>query len=153
MSDSESGRATTGAGWMSANPRQAPDRGRGKRRASGATLPTGRAPGASCASRAAPTDDAGESAGAAEPSESRAAETPAAEVASVDAAPSDAGGMVSLSSAGVDELQSLGMSVTQAKRVIRYREERDGFRSIEELDDVPGFPRTFLDQIKGRLIP
>ena len=61
--------------------------------------------------------------------------------------------MVSLSSAGVDELQSLGMSVTQAKRVIRYREERDGFRSIEELDDVPGFSRTFLDQIKGRLIP
>ena len=70
-----------------------------------------------------------------------------------DAAPSDAGGLVSLSSAGVDELQSLGMSVTQAKRVIRYREERDGFRGIEELDDVPGFPRTFLDQIKGRLVP
>ena len=95
----------------------------------------------------------GEPADAAEPSESPAAQTPADEVASDDAAPSDAGGMVSLSSAGVDELQSLGMSVTQAKRVIRHREERGGFHGIEELDDVPGFPPTFLDQIKGRLVP
>ena len=36
-------------------------------------------------------------------------------------------GLVSLSEADFDELRGLGMSVTQAKRVIRYREERGGF--------------------------
>ena len=41
--------------------------------------------------------------------------------------------MISLSSADYDELRGLGMSVTQAKRVIRYREERGGFGSVEEL--------------------
>ena len=45
------------------------------------------------------------------------------------------------------------MSVTQAKRVIRHREERGGFRSIDELNDVPGFPRPFLDEIRDRLVP
>jgi DNA uptake protein ComE-like DNA-binding protein len=45
------------------------------------------------------------------------------------------------------------MSVTQAKRVIRYREEGGGFKSVDELDQVPGFPRTFLNGVKERLVP
>ena len=45
------------------------------------------------------------------------------------------------------------MSVTQAKRVIRYRDERGGFTSVDELDEVPGFPRDFLDELKDRLVP
>ena len=61
--------------------------------------------------------------------------------------------MISLSSADYDELRGLGMSVTQAKRVIRYREENNGFRSVDELDDVPGFPRAFLNEIKDQLVP
>ena len=56
--------------------------------------------------------------------------------------------LVSLSEADFDELRELGMSVTQAKRVMRYREERGGFSSLEELDRVPGFPRNFLDRSK-----
>ena len=46
-------------------------------------------------------------------------------------------GMVSLSAAGFDELRELGMSVTQAKRVIRYRDERDGFRSSTSSTTCP----------------
>lgn len=61
--------------------------------------------------------------------------------------------MVSLSLAEFKELRELGMSVTQAKRVIRYREERNGFRTLDELDQVPGFPRTFLSGVKERLVP
>ncbi len=62
-------------------------------------------------------------------------------------------GLVSLSEADFDELHGLGMSITQAKRVIRYREERGGFQTLDELDRVPGFPRNFLDSVKGRLVP
>ncbi len=36
------------------------------------------------------------------------------------------------------------MSVTQAKRVLRYRDER-GLSSLADLEQVPGFPRSFLD--------
>ncbi|MGH2987179.1 MAG: helix-hairpin-helix domain-containing protein [Solirubrobacterales bacterium] len=68
-----------------------------------------------------------------------------------DHAPAE--GMVSLSLAEFKELRELGMSVTQAKRVIRYREERNGFRTLDELDQVPGFPRTFLSGVKERLVP
>ena len=60
---------------------------------------------------------------------------------------------MSLSEADFDELRGLGMSVTQAKRVMRYREERGGFSTLDELDRVPGFPRNFLDSVKERLVP
>jgi DNA uptake protein ComE-like DNA-binding protein len=40
------------------------------------------------------------------------------------------------------------MSVTQAKRVIDYRERIGGFDSIDDLDHVPGFPKALLAQIK-----
>jgi DNA uptake protein ComE-like DNA-binding protein len=62
-------------------------------------------------------------------------------------------GVASLSSAGFDELRALGMTVTQAKRLLAYRERLDGFDSLEDLDRVPGFPNSFLAQIKDRLAP
>ncbi len=43
------------------------------------------------------------------------------------------------------------MSVTQAKRVIRWRDEGAGFTSVEDLDQVPGFPKSFLNTIKDRI--
>jgi DNA uptake protein ComE-like DNA-binding protein len=42
------------------------------------------------------------------------------------------------------------MSVTQTGRVLAYR-ERQGFRSVDELRTIPGFPDGFLDGIRGRL--
>ena len=44
------------------------------------------------------------------------------------------------------------MTVTQAKRVIRFRDTR-GLTSLDELDDVPGFSQDFLSGIKAQLIP
>jgi Helix-hairpin-helix motif len=60
---------------------------------------------------------------------------------------------LSLSLAEFDELRGLGMSATQAKRVIRYRDERSGFRTLDELDQVPGFPRSFLSGLRERVVP
>ncbi len=44
------------------------------------------------------------------------------------------------------------MSVTQTKRVIRYRDER-GLTHPDELEQVPGFPKNFLDDLKTNLVP
>jgi Translation initiation factor IF-2, N-terminal region len=61
-------------------------------------------------------------------------------------------GSQSLATVEFEDLRGLGMSVTQAKRVLRYRDER-GFTSVDELDAVPGFPKAFLSEVKDRLVP
>ena len=43
------------------------------------------------------------------------------------------------------------MSVTQTGRVLAFRERNQGFKSLDELDAIPGFPRDFLDDIKQTL--
>jgi DNA uptake protein ComE-like DNA-binding protein len=60
------------------------------------------------------------------------------------------GERVSLAEAGFEDLRRVGMSVTQAKRVLRYRDER-GLSTLAELEDVPGFPRSFFDELGSRL--
>jgi hypothetical protein len=44
------------------------------------------------------------------------------------------------------------MSVTQAKCVLRYRDEC-GISDPAALDQVPGFPKGFLTAVKERLVP
>ncbi len=61
------------------------------------------------------------------------------------------GPSVSINSASYDELRSLGLSVTQTGRVLSHRESAGGFGSLDELDAIPGFPKTFLESIKDRL--
>ena len=61
--------------------------------------------------------------------------------------------MLSLNEASFEELRDHGLSVTQAKRVIRYREENDGFTDVSELERVPGFPKSFLTHLKDRVVP
>jgi DNA uptake protein ComE-like DNA-binding protein len=56
----------------------------------------------------------------------------------------------SLATASFEDLRSLGMSVTQSKRVLDYR-ERAGFESVDDLDRVPGFPKGFLARMKDSL--
>ena len=41
--------------------------------------------------------------------------------------------------------------MTQAGRVLAHRDSAGGFGSLDELDQIPGFPKTFLESIKGRL--
>jgi DNA uptake protein ComE-like DNA-binding protein len=59
-------------------------------------------------------------------------------------------GQVNLNHASFEQLRELGMSVTQTGRVLAYR-ERQGFRSVDELSAIPGFPEGFLDGIRARL--
>ena len=61
------------------------------------------------------------------------------------------GGPVSLSSANFDDLRGLGLSVTQAKRILDFRERLGGFDSVDDLDYVPGFPRSVLTELKDRV--
>src|SRR3954447_5903298 len=62
-----------------------------------------------------------------------------------------AGASVSLSSATFDDLRELGLSVTQAKRILDFRDRLGGFDSVEDLDYVPGFPRSLLGELKSRV--
>jgi DNA uptake protein ComE-like DNA-binding protein len=61
-------------------------------------------------------------------------------------------GKADLNSATFEELRGLGLSVTQCARLISYRDSRQGFDSLDEIDAVPGFPdelrRTLKDQIQ-----
>ena len=41
--------------------------------------------------------------------------------------------------------------MTQTGRVLAHREKVGGFDSLDDLDDIPGFPRAFLDELKTHL--
>ena len=58
---------------------------------------------------------------------------------------------VSLNSASYEQLRQVGMSVTQTGRVLSFREKAGGFKSLDELDSIPGFPQGFLDDLKTRI--
>jgi DNA uptake protein ComE-like DNA-binding protein len=42
------------------------------------------------------------------------------------------------------------MTVTQATRVIAYRDRSGGFDQVDDMDAVPGFPKDFLETLKER---
>lgn len=58
---------------------------------------------------------------------------------------------VNLNSATFEELRGMGMSVTQATRVIAYRERHNGFDAVDDLDAVPGFREEALARLKQGL--
>ncbi len=64
---------------------------------------------------------------------------------------SSGGGPINLNTATFEELREAGLSVTQTGRVLAHRERGGGFTSVDELDDIPGFPRDFLDVVKPKL--
>ena len=90
-----------------------------------------------------------------------AAQSPAAQLAPDEPAEflptaSDPGAMAAkgpadLNTASFDELREAGLSVTQTGRVLAHRERSGGFSSVDELNDIPGFPRAFFEQVKQRL--
>lgn len=58
---------------------------------------------------------------------------------------------VNLNTATFEELRAAGLSVTQTGRVLAHRERNPGFRSVDELDGIPGFPSEFLETIRPHL--
>jgi DNA uptake protein ComE-like DNA-binding protein len=63
----------------------------------------------------------------------------------------DTGDRTNLNQATFEQLRDVGFSVTQATRVITYRERQQGFKSLDDLADVPGMPRQFLRDVKPKL--
>ena len=63
----------------------------------------------------------------------------------------DEGDRINLNQATFEELRELGFSVTQATRVLTYRDRIDGFKSLDDLGEVPGVPREFLRQVQPKL--
>jgi len=58
---------------------------------------------------------------------------------------------VDLNSAGPAELHGIGMSQTQASRVIRHRDFWGEFHSVSELAHVPGFAPELREELEHRL--
>jgi DNA uptake protein ComE-like DNA-binding protein len=63
-----------------------------------------------------------------------------------DGAPAAA--VVRLNSVTFEELRSMKLSVTQAKRLIAVRDQVAGFDSLDQLDAVHGFPRALIAGLK-----
>jgi DNA uptake protein ComE-like DNA-binding protein len=52
----------------------------------------------------------------------------------------DEAGRLELNTASVEGLRGIGLSITQAARLVASREARGGFASLDEIDAVPGLP-------------
>jgi competence protein ComEA len=73
--------------------------------------------------------------------------------ASVGAA-SAAGARISLSSATQAQLEELdGIGPALAQRIIEYRQQHGGFRSIDELQEVSGIGEKRFEALKGSISP
>ena len=57
-------------------------------------------------------------------------------------------GRLNLNHASFADLRSLNLSITQSQRLLAYRQRIGGYESIEQLDDVPGFPSAVRERLK-----
>lgn len=60
-------------------------------------------------------------------------------------------GSLNLNSATFEELRDADLSVTQATRILAYRERFGGYQSVEDLEKVPGFPAELIESLRGRI--
>jgi competence protein ComEA len=60
------------------------------------------------------------------------------------------GGTIDLNSVTFEQLRGEDLSVTQATRLLAHRERLGGFQSVDDLDQVAGFPQDLLDALKRR---
>jgi competence protein ComEA len=60
------------------------------------------------------------------------------------------GGAINLNTVTFEQLREQSLSVTQATRLLAHRERLGRFGSVDDLDQVPGFPQDVLDDIKKR---
>jgi DNA uptake protein ComE-like DNA-binding protein len=59
-------------------------------------------------------------------------------------------GSINLNTVTFEQLRSENLSVTQATRLLAHRERLGRFGSVDDLDQVPGFPQEVLDDLKRR---
>lgn len=65
---------------------------------------------------------------------------------------SAAADQIDLNLASVDQLVTIkGIGPKKAEAIIKYREQRGGFRSVDELDNVPGFGKKTVDKLRAHL--
>ena len=64
--------------------------------------------------------------------------------------PMPAGGTIDLNSVSFEQLRAENLSVTQATRLLAHRERLGRFGSVDDLDEVPGFPQDVLEDLKRR---
>jgi len=60
------------------------------------------------------------------------------------------GGPIDLNTITFEQLRAQGLSVTQATRLLAHRERVGRFQSVDELDEIAGFPREFAEDLKRR---
>jgi competence protein ComEA len=93
-------------------------------------------------------------AGAAAGSASAAAPGPVGAAATPAGGAGTAGQQISLSSATQAQLEELdGIGPALAGRIIQYREQHGGFRSLDELQQVSGIGQKRFDALKGSIVP
>ena len=61
-----------------------------------------------------------------------------------------AGAPINLNTVTFEQLRAEDLSVTQATRLLAHRERLGGFTSVEDLDQVAGFPADVLADLKSR---
>jgi hypothetical protein len=61
-------------------------------------------------------------------------------------------GRINLNHASFAELRSLHLSVTQSHRLLAYGKRLGGYESVEQLDDIPGFPKDVRERLKRQVI-
>lgn len=74
---------------------------------------------------------------------------PVEEGGAVESSPAS-GPAVDLNRATFVELREQGLSVSQATRVLAYRERLGGYRTPEDLAQVPGIGPEDLERLRGR---
>jgi DNA uptake protein ComE-like DNA-binding protein len=72
----------------------------------------------------------------------------AAVAAHPDSAEERSDGRLDLNSASFEQLRALGLSVTQAGRVIGQREQHGGFSLVEDVDGIVGIPKAVKQTLK-----
>jgi DNA uptake protein ComE-like DNA-binding protein len=67
------------------------------------------------------------------------------------AQPPEPDGPVDLNAVTYEELRALDLTMTQARRLLAYRDRRGGFSSLSDIDVVPGFPEYVREDLKRRV--
>ena len=57
---------------------------------------------------------------------------------------------INLNSVTFEQLRAQNLSVTQATRLLAHRERLGGFQTVDDLDQVAGFPQDLLVDLKSR---